>query len=93
MDQRKGDHVVPLERCAKEQIGDHGEHTEGDAFLQDLQLHQGKCLRTEAVRRHLKHIFKERHQPTDQNHPHERLVSVPKMTIPRNGHKDVGHDE
>ena len=92
-EERIGDQVVPLERLAEEKIRDDREYHQGDAFLHDLQLHQGKRLRADPIRRDLEDIFKECHRPANQDHPHERLVSVLEMAIPRDGHENIRHEK
>jgi hypothetical protein len=61
-----------FEGLAGEEICGDREYTKVMPSCMIFKLYQGKCLRADAIRRHLKGVFKERYRPTNQDHPRER---------------------
>jgi hypothetical protein len=59
--QHVGDRVVPPERLVEQKVGDNSKNSERDAFLDDLQLREGKLLRADAIGWDLKDVLEERH--------------------------------
>jgi hypothetical protein len=58
-----------------------------------LLLRPREGLRPEAVGGHLKHRLWQRDEPTHQDHPDQRFPFELQVSIPREGHKDIGDDE
>ncbi len=76
---------------------------ERNDFLKHLQLKQAEraaiSFKANPVRRHLKHIFKQRKAPTDQNNCENSCFLQPthfpelQMSIPRQGHENIGNNQ
>ena len=101
----KSGKMVPLQALSlEEDNGEEGEDGYGDDLLDDLELHQGKCTaiahEADAVGRYLAGVFEECQEPADEDDDVERCVVRDElhllqleMTIPSEGHEDVGDDE
>ena len=100
----EGSDVVPVEGFALETKGhDDGEYYQGDNFLQNLELDKGEgtaiVQESDAVGGHLTHIFKQGDAPREENDDQQGPVFAdagglePQVTVPSEGHEDVGEDE
>jgi hypothetical protein len=85
--------VVPSDVFAEVEPGEDDEDAEGDDFLDDLQLVCSKFTVADPVRGDLKTVFEERNHPTDDDGEEERRGTVLQVTVPCNGHEDVGADK
>jgi len=85
--------VVPFDVFAEIPPGKDHEHAQRDHFLNDFQLKRGELAVTDAVRRHLKTIFREGDQPAHHNGGEEGRLAVFQVPIPGEGHEDVGAEK
>jgi hypothetical protein len=65
--QHVGDEVVPPERFVEQQVGDDYKNSERDAFLDDLQLREGKLLRADPIGWDLEDVLEECDPPTGED--------------------------
>ncbi len=84
-----GNKDVPLDCLSEENIDNPRKDHQSDALLQDLQLRDRKRLRADTIRRHLKNVFEESDEPTDDDHEEQRFCFVFQVSIPRKSHEDV----
>lgn len=85
--------VVPFEFFAKIGDGENGENCERNDFLNRLELRRGKFVRADAVCRDLKAVFEKSDAPTCEDDFPERFAAIFQMTVPGEGHEDVGNGE
>src|SRR5690349_18985058 len=83
--------VVPLELLFEIEDRKEGENGERDHFLDGFELRGGELVRADAVRRYLEAIFGEGNEPADDNHLGQRDLAVLQMSVPGEGHEDVGY--
>jgi hypothetical protein len=91
--EEKRDNVIPPHVLAKIDPCKRDEHAERDHFLDDFQLKRCELAVPDAVRRNLKAVFEESDQPAHDDDSKERRLSVLQVTVPGDGHKDIGADE
>ena len=103
-DEQERQDVIPVEVVALEHdIGHDSEHSQRDALLYDLQLHQveGSTIVNESqpIGRHLATVFEEGDAPREgddaQQRPvarHARLLQT-QMTIPGKRHENIAQNE
>lgn len=85
--------VVPVQFVSKVVDGKDSEDREGNDLLDNLELRGGKGVRADAIGGHLEAVLKESYGPGDDDHLPQRGVAVLEVTIPGEGHEDVGADE
>jgi hypothetical protein len=85
--------VVPFEGIAKIGDGKNGKDRESDDFLNGFELGAGEFVRPDAIGRNLEAVFEEGDAPTGQNHLPERRIAIFQMTVPGEGHEDIGDGE
>lgn len=82
---------------------EHGEYHKRDCLLHHLELHESEwsavAHKTDAVGGHLTEVFKEGDAPREENDDQQGPVFAdagglePQVTVPSEGHEDVGEDE
>lgn len=100
-DEEEADEVVPLDGLAFENEGDdEGEDDEGDAFLDDLELHEREGaagdLGTYAVGGDHETVLEQGHAPREEDDGNEGPVGDElhllklEVAVPRKCHEDIG---
>ena len=89
----EGYSVVPAEMVSEVVDGEDTEDGEGDDLLDDLELVGRECAGTDAVGGDLQAVFEEGDGPADDDDLPQSDVAVFEVTIPGEGHEDVGADE
>jgi len=92
-EEARGDGVVPAQVLAEIEGDEDAEDDERNHFLNDLELHGGEAVCADAIGRDLEAVFKQGNGPTDEDHFPERLMAKAEVTVPGEGHEDVGDDE
>jgi hypothetical protein len=82
--------VIPLDVFAEIPPGEHDENAQRDHFLDDFQLEGGELPVTDAVRRNLKTIFRERYQPAHHDRGEKRRLAVFQVPVLGDRHEDIG---
>lgn len=85
--------VIPSEFLAEIGNRKDGEDGEGDDFLDGLELGGVEFIGTDAIRRHLKTVFKESDPPTGENNFPKRFAAVFEMAVLGKGHENVGNSQ
>jgi len=85
--------VVPAQVLAEIERDEDTEDDERNDFLNYLELHGGEAVCADAIGRDLEAVFEQGNAPTDQDDLPERLVAKAEVTVPGEGHEDVGDDE
>jgi hypothetical protein len=89
----EGGKVVPVQAAAEVEDAKDAEDGEGDHFLHDFELVRGEGADADAVGRHLEAVFKEGDAPADEDDLPEGDLAELQVTVPGEGHEDVGADE
>jgi hypothetical protein len=92
-DAGKAGGVIPAEFFSEIGHGEDGENSERDNFLNCFELGGGEFIRANAIGRDLEAIFEKSNSPTGENDFPESFAAVFEVTVPGEGHKDVGHGE
>jgi hypothetical protein len=92
-DAEEADTVVPSERIAEVSNGENREYREGDDFLDGLKLRAGKFVGAKTIGRDLEAVFKEGDAPTGEDDLPQGRTAVFEVTVPGEGHKNVGYGE
>ena len=92
-EEARGDGVVPAQVLAEIEGDEDAEDDERNHFLNDLELHGGEAVCADAIGWDLEAVFKQGNGPTDEDHFPERLMAKAEVTVPGEGHEDVGDDE
>src|SRR5215469_7309586 len=82
--------VVPFELLFEKEHREEREDHERDHLLNDLQLRGCKAIRTNTIRRNLKAVLEEGDTPAHENHLPQYRLAVFEVSVPREGHEDVG---
>jgi hypothetical protein len=85
--------VIPFEFFAQIDDGENREDTEGDNFLDGFELGGVEFIGADAVGRNLEAVFEEGHAPTGDDDFPQSFTAIFEMTVPGEGHKDVGDEE
>jgi len=85
--------VVPSQLRAEVERCEDTEDYEGNDFLDDFKLDRGKAAITESICGHLEAVLEKGNGPTYEDDFPKRLRFKFQMTVPGNGHEDVGEDE
>ena len=85
--------VVPAELVAEVEDGEDSEDGERDDFLHDLELIGREGARADAVGGDLEAVLEEGDRPADDDDLPEGDVAIFEMSVPGEGHEDVGADE
>ena len=89
-----GPEIVPRERGVHVEESEGDEDAEGDDFLQDFELRQGKGGVADAIGGDLKHILEEGDAPTGEDGDKEGFgFHVLEVGVPSEGHEEVGDEE
>ena len=91
--QTKTHHIIPLEFLAQKEHGKNHEYGQGQDFLNGFQFSGAKITVAETVGRHLQAVFKKGDEPADDNHPAQAYGGVFKVSVPGDGHENVGKQE
>jgi hypothetical protein len=91
---KPGPEIVPGDLLPHVKNGERDEHREGNDFLSDFELRKAEDRVPDPIGRDLQEVFKEGDPPAYQRCCDPRLfVHVFEMTIPGEGHEDVGERE
>src|SRR5262245_24311360 len=89
-DQREPEPLAECDWLAQVEIRECGKHSEGDHFLQGLELSGVVHLIAVTIGGHRQAIFNECKTPADQDHLKKRHLLVPQVPIPGSRHEDIG---
>jgi len=89
-DQGEAGEVIPTQRLFQVEHGERGEDGESNYFLDGLELGGRKLVRADAVGRDLEAVFEEGDQPADQDHFVEWDFAELQVSVPGEGHENVG---
>jgi hypothetical protein len=92
-EEEAGDGVIPAQVFAEIKGDEDAEDDQGDDFLNDFELDGREAVSADAVGRDLEAVLKESNRPTDEDNLPERLVAKAEVTVPGEGHEDVGDGE
>ena|ERR1700744_3653744 len=95
-DEAKGDQVIPPQLFFENEDGKYTEEGKGNDFLDHLELEGAVAfyLVADAVGGDLEAVFKQGNRPADQDDLGERGLFKPfEVTVPGDGHEDVGTDQ
>ncbi len=92
-EEEAGDGVIPAQVLAEVKGDEDAEDDQGDDFLNDFELDGREAVCAYAVGRDLEAILKEGNGPTDENDLPERFMAKAEVTVPGEGHEDVGDGE
>jgi hypothetical protein len=85
--------VVPVEFVTEVEDREDSEDAEGDDLLDDFELVWSEGFGPDAIGWYLKAVLEEGDAPTDEDYLPECDFAVLEMTIPSEGHEDVGADQ
>jgi len=90
---KPGSSVVPAQMAAEVERGENSKNRQRDNLLDHLELDRREAAVSKAVGGDLKAILEEGNAPTDEDDLPQRLLPKFQMTVPGNGHKDIGEYE
>jgi hypothetical protein len=90
---KKTHYIVPLEVFLEIKDGKDTEDGKRDDFLNRFKLGGGKGVRADAIGGDLKAVFDKGNAPAYKNCPVKRRGFIFQMTVPGDGHKDVGNGQ
>jgi hypothetical protein len=85
--------MIPFDVFAEVYPREDGEHTQRDNFLNDFQLKAGEFAVPDAIGGNLKAVFQKRDHPAYDNYGQEGGFPVFQVTVPGDGHKNIGTDK
>lgn len=92
-DQRETGDVIPAHWLLQVQHGEHSEDRQRDHLLDRFQLRGGEFVRADAVCRNLEAVLEKGNHPADNDDLEERDIAVFQVTVPCEGHEDIGNRE
>ncbi len=92
-DESKTDQIVPFEFFFEIDDGEGRENHKSDDFLHGLELCCSKLTMTYSVCRDLETVFEKSDSPACQYDKEQGAAFELQMTIPCDGHEDIGSDE
>jgi hypothetical protein len=92
-DKEKSHRVVPLDVLLQVPGRKTGKNHQRDDLLDGLELCRVEGVAADAVCRDLKTILKERNPPADERDFPQWHILVPKMSVPRKSHEDIGDQQ
>ena len=92
-DESKASSMLPVQRFAQIPDGKHRKNGEGDDFLHGLELCGREMTMAEAIGGHLTAILEQGDAPADEDDGPQRCILELQMPIPRERHKDIGHQQ
>jgi len=90
---KPGGSVVPAHVAAEVESGENSKNRKRDNLLDHLELDRREAAVSKAVGRDLEAIFEEGDAPAEEDDLPKRLLSKFQMTVPGDGHKNIGEDE
>src|SRR5262245_60913653 len=85
----EGHGMVPADLFAQIKNGEAPEDTQGDDFLQNLELGCAIVAVAPAIGRYLQDVFEEGDAPTGQDHDEQRRAAVSQVAVPSHRHENI----